>query len=207
MKLISLSHTIDNEMAVHPYDAPTSLYQDKFLHSDTFNNYRLEMGMHTGTHIDTAMHLTDNKKFINEYDLHQFCGKTTVIDVRNECLIKYNSKFEVIQQNDIVLLFTGHEEKYGEKEYFTKHPIVDISVAEFLISKKIKMLGFDMPSPDKSPFNIHKKIFEAEILILENLRNLESLLDKEVNIYAFPLNIKADSSIVSVVAEINDSRF
>lgn len=203
MKFISLSHIIDNNTSVHPDDAPMSLQQDKFLHSDKFNNYRLEMGMHTGTHIDTPMHLTDNKKFINEYDLNQFCGAATVIDVRNQDLIKYNPQFdEMVSENDIVLLYTGHDENYGKKEYFTHHPVLDISFAEFLIAKKVKLIGFDLPSPDQYPFPIHQKLFTANILILENLRNLNAVLNKKIKIYAFPLNIKADASIVNVVAEI-----
>lgn len=70
-----------------------------------------------------------------------------------------------------------------------------------LVRKEIKMIGFDMPSPDKYPFEVHKCLFKGKILIAENLTNLEKLLDVgEFEVIALPLNIKADSSIARVIA-------
>lgn len=203
-KLIDLSHNIINNMTVHPYDDSVKLYQDKFLKADKYNNFRLEIGMHSGTHIDTPMHLTNRETFIDEIALDTFIGKGCLLDVRNENVITYKEEYsDMVSEDDIVLLYTNHSDKYGTNEYFTKHPIIDKELADFFIEKKIKMLGIDLPSPDRYPFKIHKMLFEHNILIIENMTNLSELLSiKNFEIIAFPLKIRAEASIVRVVAKI-----
>ena len=203
-RFIDLSHDIINHMDVHPYDDKVKLYQDKFIQKDEYNNFRLEIGMHTGTHIDTPMHLINHKTFINEIPLEKFTGKGCLLDVRNESVISFKEEYgDIVGENDIVVLFTGHSNKYGAKDYFTNHPVIDEELTNFFIEKKIKMLGMDLPSPDKYPFEIHKKLFKNNILITENMTNLSELLNvNKFEIIAFPLKIKAEASIARVVAKI-----
>ena len=206
MNLIDLSYPIDNNIKTYPQDSPAYLIQEKYPAKDGYNNYRLEIGLHTGTHIDAPMHLTENKKYISEYDLNRFCGHAVLIDVRDEHEIKYKDNYDaIINEDDIVLFYTGHDARYGQKEYFSEHPVLNAGMAEFLVSKKIKMAGGDIPSPDRSPFLIHKILFKNEIMIIENLRNLGQLVNKKFELYAFPLNIRSDSSIVRAVAKILES--
>lgn len=203
-KLIDLSHNIVNTMPVHPYDDSVKLYQNKFLETDKYNNFRLEIGMHSGTHIDTPMHLTNKQIFINKIPLDSFIGKGCLLDVRNENVITYKDEYsEMVSENDIVLLCTNHSDKYGTEEYYIKHPIIDKELANFFIEKKIKMLGIDLPSPDGYPFEIHKMLFNHNILIIENMTNLSELLYiKRFEIIAFPLKIRAEASMVRIVAKI-----
>ncbi|EIC06005.1 cyclase family protein, partial [Acetivibrio thermocellus YS] len=87
--------------------------------------------------------------------------------------------------------------------HFNNYPVVDMEFAEFMVERKIKILGMDTPSPDKPPFPVHRLLLKNEIFILENLANLEALLDVEkFEVIALPLNIKADSSILRVVAKV-----
>ena len=153
MKLIDLSHTVYNNMPVHPYDDEVSLYQDKFINTDKYANHILKTGMHAGTHIDAPMHLTDSRKFIGEELLDLFIGRGSIVDARNERVIEYKEEYSSkIKEKDIVLIYTSHDEKYQSEEYFTDHPVIDESLADFLIEKKIRMLGLDFPSPDNYPF-------------------------------------------------------
>lgn len=74
-----------------------------------------------------------------------------------------------------------------------------------LVRKRVKMIGLDTPSPDKIPFEIHKYLFQNNILIIENLTNLEKLIDGEnFEVIALPLKIRADSSIARVIARTMD---
>lgn len=204
-KFIDLSHNIVNNMVVHPYDNAVKLYQNKFLQDDKYNNFRLEIGMHAGTHIDTPMHLINRKTFINEISIERFIGKGCLLDVRNESVIGYKEKYwDIVSKDDIILLFTNYSDKYGTEEYFTNHPVIDKELADFFIEKKIKILGIDLPSPDKYPFEIHKKLFENNILIIENMTNLSELLHiSNFEIIALPLKIKAEASMARVIAKID----
>ncbi len=202
-ELIDLTHEIYDDMPVFPNDDPVRLDHTKTLEDDGHNYFRLTTGLHAGTHIDTPMHMTDDDTYMKDIHLEKFTGNGCVLDVKGEDPIQYKDEYsDMVKENDIVLLYTGHDEKYGSEEYYTDHPTVDGSLAEFLVDKDIKMLGMDIPTPDREPFNIHKMLFKNDILIIENLTNLSELLSVDnFEIIAFPLKIKADSSIVRVVAK------
>lgn len=206
MKYIDLSHHIINNMPVYPGDSQVKLYQDKHLEEDGYTGYKLEIGMHAGTHIDTPMHLLKQETFINEISLDKFVGRGCLLDVRNEKIIKYKAEYaDIIKENDIVILFTNYSKLYGSQEYYTNHPVISKELGSFLVEKKIKMIGIDMPSPDRYPFEIHKLFFENNILIIENLTNLNKLLEVDnFEIIAFPLKIEAEAALVRVVARIDN---
>ncbi|MBN2038507.1 MAG: cyclase family protein [Spirochaetes bacterium] len=206
MKLIDLTHTLNDKIQVYPEDKPVEITQDKQFKNDFYNNFILESGMHAGTHIDGPMHLTDSTDFIGDISLDTFIGNACLLDVRYQNIIAYNQNMENdVNENDIVLLYTGYDSEFGNETYFDDHPVIDKKFAEFLIRKNIKMLGIDTPSPDNYPFEIHKMLLENGILIIENLINLEKLLFiDDFEIIAFPLKIEADSSLARVVARINE---
>lgn len=202
--LIDLTHIIRDGMPVYPGDADTELVQSKYLQKDHYNNHQLSTNMHAGTHIDGPMHLTDSIMYLNEFPLDSFIGEGCVIDVSTQTIIDYREEYErLIQERQIVLLYTGHSKYFGQANYFTDHPVLTVEFADFLIRKQVKMVGLDTPSPDKHPFEVHKRLFHNQILIAENLTNLEHLLDvKSFEIIALPLHIKADSSIARVIARV-----
>lgn len=204
MEYIDLSYDITHNMSVHPYDDPVTLCQDRFLTSDQYNNYRLSTGMHSGTHMDSPMHMSDSPVFIGDYPVDKFCGRGIVLDVRGQSVIHLkDSMGNAIQENDIVVFYTGQEEKYGTPQYYSDHPVLGRDVAEFLIDKRVKLIGVDAYSPDPYPYEIHKLLFKHGILIVENLRNLGLLVDKpHVEFFMFPLKIKADASLIRAVAKV-----
>ncbi|WP_242835592.1 cyclase family protein [Ruminiclostridium josui] len=204
MKLIDLSHEIEDNMPVYPGDIKTNLHQIKYLSADKHNNHRLDISMHSGTHIDSPMHLTDCNQYISELSLESFIADGCVLDVRNQAIIKLKAEYDtLVKENSIVLLYTGFDTYYGAKEYYENYPCMDIELCKFLIEKNIKMVGMDIPAPDRYPFEIHKLLFKNNIYVMENLTNLDQLLNIDrFEVIAFPLKIKADSSMTRAVARI-----
>ncbi|MDR9856526.1 cyclase family protein [Paenibacillus sp. VCA1] len=204
MKYIELSHLIQNGLPAYPGDTATELKRHKTLQQDHYNNHRLNINMHAGTHIDGPMHLTDRRVFLCDYDPDKFIGEGCVLDVRGEREIGYQAAYEEqIQENRIVLLHTGHGERYGQSDYFSDYPVLTLELAELFVRKKVKLVGMDTPSPDTFPFEIHKYLFEHDILLIENVANLDALEGIEsFEIIAMPLYIRADSSIARVVARV-----
>lgn len=202
MKYIDLSHEIKNEMPIYPGDIEVNLEQVNKYKEDGYNGYSLFTGMHAGTHIDAPKHILETDKYILDYPIEKFVGNAILLDVRGESIIEVKDEYyRIIKENDIVVLFTGHDEFYGKEEYYTKHPVVSNELAELLVKKKIKILGIDAPSPDMNPFDIHKKLLENNIFILENLTNLKSLLYNEnIQIFAQPLKIQGEASLVRAIA-------
>ena len=202
MKYIDLSYDIKSEMPVYPGDMELNSNKEKDYDKDGFNLYSFSTSMHVGTHIDAPLHMGKNKKFISEYSIDKFIGNAVLLDVRGEKVIGIKDDYyRDIKENDIVLLFTGWDSFYGKKEYYTNHPVISEELAELLIKKKIKMLGMDMPSPDRDNYEIHNVLFENDIFLLENLTNLNKLLyNEEIQLFAQPLKVQSEASLVRAVA-------
>ena len=200
--IIDLSYKIHEGMPKYPGDEDISLLEDKSYEKDGYTSYIIKSGMHLGTHIDAPMHLTNDKRFISEFSLDNFYGRGVILDYRGEDLIKPKKEYEELLYNkEVVIIYTGFENKYGEKEYYENHPIISLELIKLFIEKGIKMIGFDMPSLDRFPFESHKMLLKNEIFILENLCNINKLLNvKEFKIVAFPLKIEAEGSLVRAVA-------
>lgn len=191
-------------MPVYPGDIRTNLFQTKYLGVNGYNDHRLDISMHSGTHIDGPMHLTESSEYISEMPLEAFIGVGSVLDVREQAVIKMKPEYrELVEDGSIVLLYTGQDKFYGSKEYYEEHPVVSRELCEFLVDKNIKMLGVDMPSPDHYPFEIHKMLLRNGIYIIENLTNLDKLLVvKNFEVIALPLKMTADSSMTRAVARV-----
>jgi len=202
--LIDLSHPIEDGIPAYPGDPDTRLSQSKHYEKDGYSDHALSINMHAGTHIDGPMHLTGRKVYISEFPLDSFIGEGCLLDMSGEQVIDYKSEYEQsVKPGQIVILHTGHSGRYGEPDYFTAYPAMTLAFAEMLVRKGIKMVGFDMPSPDYEPFEVHQYLFRHNVLIIENLTNVEQLMTASAfEIIALPLNIKADSSIARVIARV-----
>jgi kynurenine formamidase len=204
MRYIDLTHTLHQDIAVFPGDDPLLIDQVRTLGRDGFNDYRLSTGMHVGTHIDGPKHMTIDDRMICHLPLDRFAGKGVLIDVRGEQQIEYRDEFQnAIQTDDIVLFYSGLDKYFGTPQYFTDYPDISEGLARFLVGRQVKIVGLDWDSPDHEPYPIHKILLKNNILILENLTNLDQLLNvPNFEVFAFPLKIEADSSIVRAVARV-----
>jgi len=108
-----------------------------------------------------------------------------------------------IRAGGIVLIFTGFDKKFRENEYYEKYPEISLDFAQKLIDLKVKLVGMDIPSPDRSPFKVHKLLLAKEILIIENLTNLEKLVSvPKFEIIALPAKLETEAGFVRVIAKI-----
>jgi len=203
-KYIDLSRIIENDMPLYTGDPKTTIYQQAKYHQDKFNAYVMTSGMHSGTHIDSPLHFIPDKKFISEYPLDKFIGKAKVVDVRNRSKISYLQYYnQIIHEDDIVLFYTGFDKHYGSAGYYKEHPVITQDLADYLVRRKVKLIGLDIPSPDYEPYPIHTTLLSNNIFIIENLCNLDKLLAyPQVEIIAFPLKIKAEASLIRVVGVV-----
>ena len=204
MNLIDLSQTISEQTPVFPGDGPVFLEKRKSFKEDGCVSHRLTAGLHVATHIDLPMHFMDCSKTAVDYPVAGFAGRGVLLDVRGEDPIAMKPHYaDIIRQGDIVLLHTGHDQYFtsNPEKYYSEYPSVCINFARFLADRKIRMLGMDSPSPDHSPYDIHKILFPAGIFMLENLTNLMALENAEhFEVIALPLKITAEASLVRAVA-------
>lgn len=203
MRIIDLTQTFTDVMPNYPGDPKPSLRQSAKIEKEGYEDHWLETGMHVGTHIDAPAHMIEGGKKIHELPLEMFSGRGIAVDARKRDLNASILKECRASEGDIVLFCTGLSKKYHTPEYFTHFPAMAEELARALVKRKMKMVGFDTPSPDRSPFAIHKILLGAGILIIENLTNLGTLLKQEnFDIHAFPMSICADAAPARIMALI-----
>jgi len=204
MPIIDLSQTLHNFTPVYPGDIPLTLTGYRDIEEDGYYASEISGGFHVGTHIDAPMHMLDDERTIDLFHVAQFYGHGVLLTVTGEHIITYKPDYDVlVQEGDIVLLHTGMD-VYFESDpdfYYANHPVLSDELVDFFITKKIKMLGMDMASPDAAPFYAHNALLKNDIFIMENLCNLSTLANiKNFKIIAFPLKVKAEGSYVRAVA-------
>jgi kynurenine formamidase len=204
--IIDLSFPITDLMPVYPGDEPPHLLKVNDLTKDGFNNFSIAANMHTGTHIDGPMHVTENKKYLDEIHLDQCIGVGCILNAVGKNNILRTTEYELlVQPQSIVLLYTGLSRDFGQKEYFNDYPIVSRELAQLFVTRQVKMVCIDSPSPDRHPFEIHKLLLENNILIAENLTSFDKLLSvNKFEVIALPLNIHADSAPARIIARTLD---
>jgi kynurenine formamidase len=206
-RYIDLTRTIVDEQAVYPGDDATSLKRSRNLSVDGFNNHRLHISMHSGTHIDGPMHMSNSSLYIDQMPLEKFVGSGVLLDVRGHSEILLREEYvDRIAERSIVLFWTGRDEIFGNREYFVENPCITEEFAKLLVEKKVKAVGFDSSSPDRYPYPVHGIFFSNGVLIIENLTNLASLQGVvNFEVLTLPLKIHADSSIARVIAAVQES--
>ncbi len=195
MKIIDLSQPLTNDTPHYPGDNPFKLHEAQFK-DITISS--MSTSMHVGTHLDLPRHMLKDNRTVKDIPLMAFIGKARVIDVRNPY---QNGIFDDVLENDIILIRTDYSKDFSKPGYYDNFPVLKDHWVDTLLSKKIKLLGLDTPSPDKAPYPLHKKLFNQDIFIIENLTNLDQLpLNKPFMFYGVPLNVAAEGSLIRAFA-------
>lgn len=210
MKVIDLTHTMHKNMPVFPGTEKPIFLPANTIEKDGFKETKFTMYSHTGTHIDAPGHMKKGANLLDQLSMDYFIGRAAVLDFSNapnkeigkEDLLKYANKLENL---DFVLIMTGHSKYWDSDKYFEDFAFLSEEAADFLISLDLKGIGIDAISIDymeDTSFKIHHKLFENNMIIIENLTNLESVKDEEGFIFScLPLKYEnADGSPVRAVA-------
>jgi len=207
MKVIDLTHTFDDAMPVYPGDPVPEISRLADVPGAGFTLTQVRIGMHTGTHMDGPLHMIENGKSLSEISVEKFIGRGVLIDARGKKRIDDNLLSGVpLRQNDIVLVLTGFSGKYRETAYHRDYPDMTESFAGALVNAGVSIVGLDTAGPDRAPFTIHRKLLSGDVMIIENLTNLESLLGIRVfEVCALPAKFKAEAAPVRVIALVKEN--
>lgn len=214
MRVIDLTHVISPGMPVYPGTEPPLFTSACTLEEHGFREMALRLYTHTGTHLDSPAHLFPGGLTVDLFPIGHFTGKGIVVDcshlaggqvINLEQLLPYR---EELSQMDFVLFYTGWSHKWGHVGYYKDFPVLTEKAVQFLLEFRIKGVGIDaisVDSVDASMLPIHKMLLSQNIIIVENLKNLEHLLNRKFIFSCFPLKIEgADGSPVRAVAFLEE---
>lgn len=200
---IDLSHVVADAMPVWDGDPLVKLQPIANLDANGYCDSVLHSGMHAGTHVDGPLHMISQGNHIAHMPLHRFAGEGVLLNMQNDVVQLIDEVNAMSLIGKIVLLHHGHDQHWGKPPYYTDYPELDLALAHLLVKKQVKMIGMDTPSPDRSPYPLHRLFLEHGILLIENLTGLSHLISADAfEVFAFPLKIDADSSPARVVARV-----
>lgn len=209
MKVIDLSHTISESMPFYPGTDPPVFKDACTIEKDGFAEKRISLYTHTGTHLDTPVHILPGLPTLKEIPVGHFCGRGLVLDftgfhkqhIEPADMEPHRS---AVEGTDFVILNTGWSRLWGREEYFHGFPVLSPEGAEWISGFRLKGVGVDVISVDEvgsTEFPVHKALLRHNIIVIENLTNLEGLRGKPFTFCSFPLKIDmADGSPVRAVA-------
>jgi len=191
MKVYDISMKIYHDMPVYgrkPSKRPVIKVDSDFI-SGTVYETRLEMNMHTGTHIDAPMHILQGGNTIDALELEKLVTKCKVFDFKDveqrisrEHLVEKN-----IVEGDFILLKTKNSYLDILEDEFI---YLDRTGADYLKNKRIKGVGIDALGIERGQpeHETHKILLRAGIVILEGLR-LKEIEEGEYLLVAAPINV------------------
>ncbi|PYS07092.1 MAG: cyclase [Acidobacteria bacterium] len=194
--ILDVTVPITNSMPVWPGDPQVRLSPKSHLSRDKSHTVKLtaiEMGSHTGTHVDAPYHFVEGGKRLHEIPLEQLTGKATVLEIAGVRSIGLGDlehlKWDGIER---VLFKTDNSKHWQDGKFYEEFIYLEPDGAEFLVQRGIQLVGIDYLSIDKFKSEKHPTHFALltrDIVILEGL-NLSKVPAGEYTLLALPLNLQ-----------------
>ncbi len=191
MKLIDISMTISKDMMVYKDRAEK---KPKFMPMKTYENSdfyesRMDIDLHTGTHVDAPLHMIENGKTMEQLPLEDWHGEAQVLDLSHvkEAIHVEDINSYQIKQGEIILLKTQNS---FEDTFNADFIYLAADAAAYLVERGIKGVGIDALGIERAQaaHDTHKILFDHDCFILEGLR-LAHVNEGHYYLMALPLNI------------------
>jgi arylformamidase len=185
MRFFDVSRIIEPDMAVYPGDLQPAF--------STHGNgdarvTSLQLGTHTGTHIDAPSHYLTDGTTIDNVPLGHCIGECSVIDcssLRGE--LSAGDLPDTVRCVKRVLVKTAY---LPRSRFDSEYPHLSPDAARHLVSAGVKCIGIDSPSVEKFSGDgaVHRILLSAGLVIIEWL-DLSSVPAGNYTMIALPLRL------------------
>lgn len=200
MKYYDVSLPITEGMIVYPGNPEPSINRYASIPGNKVNESFMTLGSHTGTHVDSRLHINNEGDGAESLPLDSFFGKCKVIDlthVDREIHSKDLEGYEIGDGN-IILLKTRNS-ILGYREFRKDFVHVKLDAAEYLVKSGVKTLGFDYLSVKMfgGDDDVHELLIN-NLTLFEGL-NLADVPEGEYTFLGVPLRINTDGAPARVI--------
>lgn len=195
MRIYDISLMISPSMPTWPGDPSLVLERVKKIEDGSHNNVsRLELSVHTGTHVDAPYHFLPKGETVDTLSLSHLTGRVYVCHLPDVAEITA----EVLEQAEIpprtrrILFKTRNSEIWARREQNFQTDFVAITPdgAEFLVKRGIKLVGVDYLSV--APFGesqvTHQILLSAGVIVVEGV-DLSQVPPGRYTLYCLPLKL------------------
>jgi arylformamidase len=145
--IYDVSVPIDSGMPVWPSDPAVSLTTTTIPSIDRRRTIRvtsIQMGSHTGTHIDAPNHFVEGGKKLNQIPIKWLVGQVSVFHIAGVPSIKRRH----LEQLDWVgvkrvLFKTDNSDHWKDEQFYENYVYMEPDAAVFLVERGLRLVGID----------------------------------------------------------------
>ena len=195
MQIHDISLPISESIVVWPGDPPVRITHALHLErGDEATLSHLDMGAHTGTHVDAPAHFVLGGSGVDALDLNVLVGPALVVHALAADVLSAEvlAALPIPPGTERVLFRTRNSELWARGERAFQEDFVAIADdgARWLIERGVRLVGIDYLSvaPFDELFPTHRTLLHAGIVPLEGL-NLSSVEPGVYQLVCLPLKI------------------
>lgn len=198
MPIYDLSVPLSSELPTYPGDPGIQISAWSTLdNGDGANVSALNFGAHTGTHVDAPAHFLHGAKKVEALALEVLMGEAEVIEVPEDLRV-IDEDFVVrnCQQGTVRVLFKTRNSAFWTgnfAEFRTDFTHLDLSAAQWLVERGVKLVGIDYLSIEKfhsQDHAVHCALLSHDVIILEGL-NLSGVPAGKYELICLPLRLRS----------------
>jgi arylformamidase len=201
MRIYDVTLTISPTLPVWPDDPPIDLQRvSKMEDGDICNVTRMNISVHTGTHVDAPFHFLPKGKTVETLDLKTLTGRAYVAEIPNVDIITAADieAADIPPRTKRVLFKTRNSNHWAKNHtaFNTHYVALSPDGAKYLVERGVKLVGVDYLSvaafEDLIP--THQILLKAGVIIVEGL-DLSKVAQGRYTFHCLPLKIaKADGA-------------
>ena len=199
---IDITVPIRPGMVVYEGDPPVQLHRVTTIAGGEASNLtRLDLGAHTGTHIDAPAHFIDGAPGIESIPLDALLGAVTVLDATH-CSADITSADvatmmpgrpegeSAIAVRERILFKTANSRLWDLDHFSADYVGLTEDAARWLVGRGVRLVGIDYLSiaPHADPAPTHIALLQAGAVILEGL-DLRAVSPGDYDLACLPLLI------------------
>ena len=199
MPIYDVTVPVSNELPTWPSDPAVDISDFRsFSAGDGVNVSRLNLGAHTGTHVDAPAHFIEGAAKVESLPLDALIGEACVIEVPEEfhAIDEEFVKKHYVQGSARVLFKTRNSAFWSEPDpqFHTDFTYLDLPAAKWLVEQGIKLVGIDYLSIEKyasEKHETHLALLSHGVVILEGL-NLTGISAGQYELICLPLRLRSN---------------
>ena len=196
MPIFDISLTLSPTLPTWPGDPGIELELVESMDKGaTANVTRMDMGVHTGTHVDAPHHFLNDGRTVEQLPLEVLTGPCYVLQlpdgveaITSEVL----ARCEITSDMKRVLFGTRNSHLWakGETGFQTDFVAITEDGAEWLVERGVQLVGVDYLSvaPYEEGAPTHEILLKAGVVVVEGL-NLSKVMRGFYELYCLPLKI------------------
>jgi arylformamidase len=191
---IDISVPIYSGMVHWPGDPGVDIERTQDLsRGDAANVSKLELGAHTGTHMDAPRHFLADGAGLDEMPLDATIGPARVIRIENpQAVLPEELEAHRLQAGERVLFLTRNSQRcWKSKQFFEDFVYISAAAAQFLVERRVRTVGIDYLSVGgyaHDGVETHRILLGAGIWLIEGL-NLSEVKPGVYDLVCLPLRV------------------